>query len=69
MLSRLSEIDQLKAMYAKASAVAKRPEPAKLTFDIPNKNGSITKVKVTRTKDSYGGPEGEYYEEKTTMDP
>ena len=61
-------IDQLKAMYAKASAVAERPEPSELTFDIPNKNGSITKVKVTRTKDGYVGPEGEYYTQKPTPD-
>ncbi|MFH1209145.1 MAG: DUF6515 family protein [Candidatus Omnitrophota bacterium] len=61
-------IDQLKAMYAKASAVAERPEPAELTFDIPNKNGSVTKVKVTRTKDGYVGPEGEYYTQKPTIE-
>jgi hypothetical protein len=61
-------IDQLKTMYSKASAVAERPEPAELTFDIPNKNGSVTKVKVTRTKDGYVGPEGEYYKEKPTIE-
>lgn len=61
-------IDQLKAMYAKASAVAERPEPQELTFDIPNKNGSVTRVKVTRTKDGYVGPEGEYYKEKPTVE-
>jgi hypothetical protein len=61
-------IDQLKAMYAKASAVAERPEPAELTFDIPHKNGSVTKVKVTRTKDGYVGPEGEYYSQKPTIE-
>ncbi|MFH1799236.1 MAG: DUF6515 family protein [Candidatus Omnitrophota bacterium] len=59
-------IDQLKAMYAKTSAVAERPEPAELTFDIPNKNGSVTKIKVTRTQDGYVGPEGEYYTQKPT---
>ncbi|OGX11617.1 MAG: hypothetical protein A2351_02100 [Omnitrophica bacterium RIFOXYB12_FULL_50_7] len=61
-------IDQLKAMYAKSSAIAERPEPAELTLDIPNKNGSITKVKVTRTKDGYVGPEGEYYTQKPTIE-
>jgi hypothetical protein len=61
-------IDQLKAMYAKSSAVAERPEPAELTFDIPNRNGSVTKVKVTRTKDGYVGPEGEYYTQKPTIE-
>jgi len=61
-------IDQLKAMYAKSSAIAERPEPTELTFDIPNKNGSVTKVKVTRTKDGYVGPEGEYYTQKPTID-
>ncbi|MFH0984079.1 MAG: DUF6515 family protein [Candidatus Omnitrophota bacterium] len=61
-------IDQLKAMYAKDSAVAERPEPAELMFDIPNKNGSITKVKVTKTKDGYVGPEGEYYTQKPTIE-
>jgi len=61
-------IDQLKAMYSKASAVAERPEPAELTFEVPNKNGSITKVKVTRTKDGYVGPEGEYYKQKPTIE-
>jgi hypothetical protein len=61
-------IDQLKAMYAKDSAVAERPEPDEITFDIPNKNGSITKVKVTRTKEGYVGPEGEYYKEKPTIE-
>jgi len=61
-------IDQLKAMYSKTSAVAERPEPAELNFDVPNKNGSVTKVKVTRTKDGYVGPEGEYYKEKPTIE-
>ncbi|MFA5160294.1 MAG: DUF6515 family protein [Candidatus Omnitrophota bacterium] len=61
-------IDQLKAMYAKSSAVAERPEPAELTFEIPNKNGSITKVKITRTKEGYVGPEGEYYTKKPTIE-
>ena len=61
-------IDQLKAMYAKDSAFAERPEPEEMTFEIPNKNGSITKVKVTRTKDGYVGPEGEYYTQKPTLD-
>ena len=61
-------IDQLKAMYAKQSAAAERPLPDEITFDVPNKNGSITKVKITRTKDGYVGPEGEYYKEKPTMD-
>lgn len=61
-------IDQLKAMYSKSSAVAERPEPAELTFEIPNKNGSITKVKVVRSKDGYVGPEGEYYKQKPTIE-
>lgn len=61
-------IDQLKAMYAKPSAFAERPEPDELTFEIPNKNKSITKVKVTRTQDGYVGPEGEYYKEKPTLE-
>lgn len=61
-------IDQLKAMYAKPSAPAERPEPAEMTYDIPNKNGSITKVKVTKTKDGYVGPEGEYYKQKPTIE-
>jgi len=61
-------IGQLKAMYSKASAVAERPEPDEITYDVPNKNGSITKIKVTRTKDGYVGPEGEYYKEKPTLE-
>ncbi len=61
-------IDQLKAMYAKPSAIAERPEPEELTFDIPNKNGSVTKVKITRTKEGYVGPEGEYYLQKPTIE-
>lgn len=61
-------IDQLKAMYAKSSAVAERPFPDVLDFNVPNKNGSFTKVTLTRTKDGYVGPEGEYYKEKPTMD-
>ncbi|MDD5226646.1 MAG: hypothetical protein PHV97_05660 [Candidatus Omnitrophica bacterium] len=61
-------IDQLKAMYSKTSAAAERPEPTEITFDVPNKNGSITQVKVTRTKDGYVGPEGEYYKEKPTIE-
>jgi hypothetical protein len=61
-------LDQLKAMYSKPSAAAERPEPEELTFDIPNKNGSVTKVKITRTKDGYVGPEGEYYTQKPTIE-
>lgn len=61
-------IDQLKAMYAKTSAVAERPLPEELDFNVPNKNGSFTKVTLTRTKDGYVGPEGEYYKEKPTME-
>ncbi|MBU9888994.1 MAG: hypothetical protein KTQ49_03890 [Candidatus Omnitrophica bacterium] len=61
-------IDQLKAMYAKASAVAERPFPDVLDFNVPNRNGSFTKITLTRTKDGYVGPEGEYYKEKPTMD-
>lgn len=61
-------IDQLKAMYSKTSSAAERPLPDELAFDIPNKNGSITKVKVTRTKDGYVGPEGEYYKQKPTIE-
>ncbi|HNX68633.1 MAG TPA: hypothetical protein PLL75_05860 [Candidatus Omnitrophota bacterium] len=61
-------IDQLKAMYAKNSAPAERPLPEELTVDIPNKNGSVTKVTLHRTKDGYVGPEGEYYKEKPTVE-
>lgn len=61
-------IDQLKAMYSKASAVAERPLPEELEFQVPNKNGSFTKVVLDRTKDGYVGPEGEYYKEKPTME-
>lgn len=61
-------IDQLKAMYAKASAYAERPLPDEITFDIPNANGSVTRVNVTRTKEGYIGPEGEYYKEKPTLE-
>lgn len=61
-------IDQLKAMYAKPSAYAERPLPDEITFDIPNANDSVTRVKVTRSKDGYVGPEGEYYKEKPTIE-
>ena len=61
-------IDQLKAMYGKSSATAERPLPDVLDFNVPNKNGSFTKVTVTRSKDGYVGPEGEYYKEKPTME-
>lgn len=61
-------IDQLKAMYAKDSSAAERPLPEELVFQVPNKNGSFTKVTMTRTKDGYVGPSGEYYKEKPTMD-
>jgi hypothetical protein len=61
-------IDQLKAMYAKSSAVAERALPDELEFQVPNKNGSFTKVSLSRTKDGYVGPEGEYYKDKPTMD-
>lgn len=61
-------IDQLKAMYAKPSASAERPLPDEITFEVPNKNGSVTRVKVTRTKEGYVGPEGEYYKEKPTLE-
>lgn len=61
-------IDQLKAMYSKTSAVAERPFPEELILDVPNKNGSVTKITLTRTKDGYVGPEGEYYKEKPTLE-
>jgi hypothetical protein len=61
-------IDQLKAMYAVASATAERPLPEELEFQVPNRNGSFTKVTLRRTKDGYVGPEGEYYKDKPTMD-
>lgn len=61
-------IDQLKAMYSKPSANVALAEPEQLDFDIPNPNGSFIKVKLTRTKDGYVGPEGEYYPKKPTID-
>lgn len=61
-------VDQLKAMYAVSSAPAERPLPEELVFDVPNKNGSVTRVTLERTQDGYVGPEGEYYKEKPTME-
>lgn len=61
-------IDQLKAMYSKTSAVAERPFPEELVFEVPNQNGSVTKITLTRTKDGYTGPVGEYYKEKPTLE-
>jgi hypothetical protein len=62
-------VDQLKAMYSVSSASAE-PAPAEeeLSFDVPNANGSFTKVTLLKSKDGYVGPEGEFYPKKPTME-
>jgi len=63
-------LNQLKAMYAKASGEALSPEALQeeeLTFQVPNANGSITKVTLVKADDGYLGPEGEYYRKKPTL--
>ena len=62
-------IEQLKAMYAITSAIAAAPEaPEELTLDVPNANGSYTKVKLVKSEKGYVGPEGEFYPDKPTID-
>lgn len=62
-------VDQLKAMYAKSSAVAEAPTAdEELNYDIPNANGSFTRVKILKSKDGFVGPEGEFYPQKPTIE-
>ncbi|MBN1688433.1 MAG: hypothetical protein JW893_04975 [Candidatus Omnitrophica bacterium] len=62
-------LDQLKAMYAKASAtVVVQQDPEELVVDVPNTNGSYTKVTLVKSQDGYVGPEGEFYPEKPTVE-
>lgn len=61
-------IDQLKAMYAKASTAVNSPDESEpLIFDIPNANGSYTQVTLRKTDKGYTGPEGEVYPGKPTV--
>lgn len=60
-------VEQLKAMYAVKSVATEEPEGVEdLTFDIPNANGSTTRVTLIKSRDGYVGPEGEFYPTKPT---
>jgi hypothetical protein len=39
-----------------------------LTVNIPNTNGGFTTVKLTKVKDGYKGPQGEFYPNHPTVD-
>ncbi|HRK62536.1 MAG TPA: DUF6515 family protein [Candidatus Omnitrophota bacterium] len=61
-------VEQLKAMYSKSSSEAGAPEKEEeFEYNIPNKNGSFTKVKILKSSEGFVGPEGEFYPSKPTL--
>jgi hypothetical protein len=50
------------------SALTKTSDDGAITVNIPNSNGGFTAVKLTKFKDGYKGPQGEFYPNHPTVD-
>jgi hypothetical protein len=53
---------------APSAGAAAKSDGAVVTINIPNANGGFTAVKLTKYKDGYKGPQGEFYQGHPTVD-